>query len=87
MSGRERAAVWLGLTAHVLVGALLYMPSGLLAPLWAVGLLWFWWTLLLFTALRLRHERRLLVAGIPFIAAGTWFLVMTLGDLLLGWTA
>jgi hypothetical protein len=80
-----RSAAWLGLSLHGLL-VVPYLLSGLLAPLWAVGVLWTVWTALLIVALGQRRKRPLLVALTPVIGLGTWIAALWAGTALLGWS-
>jgi hypothetical protein len=83
--GLARVAVWVGLVAHAAVGVLL-LPLGLVAPGWAVLLLYLVWGVLLVAALRARGERPWLVPATPLVALGVAVATLTLGASLLGWT-
>ena len=50
MRGVDKAAVGLGFVLHVLIGAVPYAVSGLVAPLWGVAVLWMSWLALLVVA-------------------------------------
>jgi hypothetical protein len=65
-----------------------YFAAGLMAPAWAVAVFILVW-LGLFAAgvLLLVRRRPLWVIPLPVAAALFWIGGMTLGDLLLGWTA
>lgn len=64
-----------------------YLVSGLMAPIWAViGLLAFW-VFLVVLGIRWFRLHPLRVLLLPVIAAVVWYGVMSLGDVLLGWTA
>ncbi|HEX5086410.1 MAG TPA: hypothetical protein VFV89_01295 [Nocardioides sp.] len=65
----------------------LYAVSGLLAPWYAVVLLMVIWVLLFLAATRwwTPHPARTLV--LPVIALALWFVVLTAGEALFGWTA
>ena len=78
---------WLGLALHTAVGVVPYAGSGLVAPTWAVIVLWAVWAALLVVALVLIRRRPRLVPLIPAAAVAAWALIVSLGDLLLGWTA
>lgn len=69
-----------------LVTGYFYMLSGLVAPMWAVFILWTIWIALSVQLFKMRKEgpKQLLV---PLAAAAIWFLVLWLGDVALGWTA
>lgn len=70
---------------HGLVG-IFYISSGLVAPGWAVLVLVAVWLGLAVLVWRWRR-RGPVVLAVPFAAAALWWLAVTLGDQLLGWTA
>lgn len=76
---------WASVLIHLVVG-FPYLFAGLLAPLWAVGVLVAIWIALGVLLIRTRSEspRDLLV---PVLAAAIWLGAMSLGDGLLGWSA
>ena len=78
---------WLGLALHGATGIVPYAGSGLVAPTWGVVLLWAVWAALLVVALVLIRRRPRLVLLIPATAIAAWASIVSLGDLLLGWTA
>lgn len=82
-----RVAAGAGLVVHVLLGVFPYLTTGLLAPLWAVGLLLAWWLLLLVLATRMRRDRPWWTAGTPVVALVSWWVLVTLGDVFFGWSA
>jgi hypothetical protein len=61
--------------------------SGLMAPLWAVVLIVAAWCVLFMLAVRWFRRRPLWVLASPFVGAAAWFVVLTLGEQTLGWTA
>lgn len=77
---------WLGVTVHGLLGVP-YLLSGLLAPFWAVVILWTVWTALLAVAIRKRRRRPMLVALIPIISFLAWVAALWAGSALLDWAA
>ncbi|MDX1659482.1 MAG: hypothetical protein R3343_11730 [Nitriliruptorales bacterium] len=78
-------ALGFGVLMHLMVGAF-YLGSGLLAPPWAVLVLWAVWLLL--AGVMWKERRRVVVVlAMPFVAAAVWGIVMWLGDTFLGWTA
>lgn len=80
-------AGWIGI-AGMLALAPFFLASGLMAPLWAVVVLMLVWAGLSALAIALLARRRPLWAfPIPVVALGLWWLVMTLGESFLGWTA
>ena len=88
-SGRafRLVAGWLGVTVHGLLGVP-YLLSGLLAPLWAVVILWTVWTALLAVAIRKRRRRPMLgdhpVHHLPGFSGSTmgWLRFSQLGSLI-----
>jgi len=81
----ELIAIVFGVLLHLAIG-FFYLASGLLAPLWAVAILWAIWLALAYLMWRWR-TKPFHVLAIPFAAAAIWWGVITLGDVLLGWTA
>jgi len=73
----------------VLLLALLpfYLSSGLVAPLWAIGLLLLVWIALFVLAVRWFRARPWWVLVLPFVAAAVWFGTLSAGERFLGWTA
>lgn len=71
--------------AHLVVG-FYYLASGLMAPLWAVVLLFVVWALLAWVGVRLVRRRSCLVLLVPVAAALVWSGVMSFGGAVLGWT-
>ena len=86
-SRAARLVGWLGLALHLAVGVLPYAGSGLIAPSSGVAVLWALWALLLVAAVALLLRRPRLVPLVPAAAVGLWLLVVTIGDIQLGWTA
>ena len=76
----------MGIVAHVAT-VLLYLASGLVAPLAGVLFLLAGWSLLLYLAIRLRRARPWLVLLTPAASIAFWAGVLTFGDWVLGWTA
>ena len=83
---RFKVAVIIAVLAQLVAGYL-YLVSGLLAPRTAVVLLAVWWVVLTAVGVWLAMRRSYLMLLVPVVAAATWFGVMILGDLVLGWTA
>ncbi len=82
--GWATALGWLGIALHAAVGWP-YLVSGLVAPVYGVLLLWTLWAALLVVALRQLRQRPAWTPVVPAVAAGLWFLVMYLGEAVLGW--
>jgi hypothetical protein len=76
----------MGITFHGLLGVL-YLLSGLLAPFWAVVVLWTLWTGLLAVAIHQRTSRPVLVAVIPIVGLVAWTVALWAGSVLFGWAA
>lgn len=89
---RGSAGRWLGVAAVVLAGLaqLLLLPltaaSGLLAPLWAVGVLYVLWLAAAVAVGVLARRRPVATPLVPLANAALWWLMMTAGERLLGWT-
>jgi hypothetical protein len=75
-----------GLAAHLLTGVL-YVGSPLVAPPPGVLVLAAGWLLLLVVAIRLRRERPWFTLLVPAVSIAFWVAVLSLGELLFGWTA
>lgn len=84
-ANRGHCAASIGLLLH-LATALLYGPSGLVAPDAGVAVLYAAWSLILALGLswRRRHPRRVL--ALPGVSVVFWISVVTFGDARLGWT-
>ena len=82
----RRVGAIVGLAGMAAVG-LLYLASGLLAPVWAVIVLCALWFVMAVLCIVWFRTRPLLVLAMPFIAWAVWFVALSLGDVLLGWTA
>jgi hypothetical protein len=63
-----------------------YLISGVAAPGWAVLSLLVLWALLGVVAVAVHRRWGALAALVPLAAVGLWFLALTLGEQLLGWT-
>lgn len=85
-STAAKVAAWTGLVVHVLLGYFPYLATALMAPPWAVGLLLAWWLLLLVVAFRWRRVKPWWTAGTPLVALASWWVAVTLGGALLGWS-
>lgn len=78
-------AIVFGVLLHLVVG-FFYLVSGLVAPLWALAVLWLIWIGLAVLMWRWRSSPFRVLAT-PFVAAAIWWAVITFGDVVLGWTA
>lgn len=64
-----------------------YLASGLVAPVWAIGLLWAVWLALAVMAVRWFTRRPWVVLVLPLLAVAIWWTAITLGEQALGWQA
>ena len=77
----------IGLIAYLAVGVFPYLSSGLVVPFPWLLLLWGLWLVGLFLAWRTLQSRPVMVLLFPVAAVALWFLYITAGEQLLGWTA
>jgi hypothetical protein len=84
MSAGQTVILILATLLHLVIGYF-YLVTGLMAPVWGVGLLLLIWLGLTIWGYRNRH--RALVILVPLVAVAVWFVVLSLGEILLGWTA
>ena len=82
----RRALLVLAVLLHLGVGVF-YAAAGLVAPMWAVLILWAAWVVLLVVLLRIWSRRPPLALVVPLGATVLLVAVVTAGDQLLGWTA
>ena len=76
----------LAAVAHVAVGYL-YLISGLAVPIYALLPLWVCWALMAGWLGWLAARRSWWTPVVPLVAFGIWYLVLTIGDRFMGWTA
>lgn len=82
----RRVVIALGLIAYIATG-FLYLVSGLVVPLgWLILLLAIWLAGLWLTTLQVARWSWWALAGAP-VALVVWWVYVTLGGALLGWTA
>ena len=77
----------IGLVLYVVTGLFPYLASGLVAPLWGIAVLYVGWFLGLWLTIRLLRSGSAWALAMPVAAVGFWWLVVTLGESLFGWTA
>jgi hypothetical protein len=77
--------VIVGFVLHAAMGALI-LVSGLIMPLWAVGVLATLWVVALIAAIRWRG-RPARVFAVPVVMLAVWLGVAWAGDRFLDWTA
>jgi hypothetical protein len=76
-----------GLVAYLIVGAFPYLASGLVVPGPWLFILWAIWLVGAVMAWRTFQRRPVWVLAFAPAAVAFWFLYLTLGEQLLGWTA
>ena len=77
----------IGLLAYLVVGFFPYLASGLMVPGPWLFVLWAVWLVGLVLAWRTLQRRPAMVLLFPPAAVAFWFLYLTAGEQLLGWTA
>jgi len=82
----RRLVLVVALALHLAVGTL-YLAAGLVAPVWAVMLLWAAWIGLLWVLVRLRRQHALLTLVVPPAALGLFLAALSAGEAWLGWVA
>ena len=82
-----RLLALLGLLLYVGTGVFPYLASGLVAPLWGIAVLWVGWLLGLWLTISLFRRRSAWGLAMPVAALAFWWLVITLGESMFGWTA
>ena len=91
MTLAEKAAAAAAVVLHLVFGVFPFAASGLVTPLWGIVVLYGWWlalAVLVVRSLRAPPNRRPFVAlAVPFVALAGWFAFVSLGSVLLGWTA
>lgn len=64
-----------------------YATSGLVAPVWAARMLIIFWIALVCLAIAWCRRHPLWLIPLPVVAGVVWFVVITVGERHLGWTA
>jgi len=82
-----RIAAALIAAAGMLAVGVFYLASGLVAPAWAILILWIIWLALAWYGLRLARAGSYFVLVVPLVAGAIWYLVLTVGEQALGWQA
>lgn len=82
----DRLILVLAVLAQLGTG-IFYAAAGLVAPLWAVLLLWALWLVLLWVLVRLWRTQPLMALLVPPLALGLFFVVISAGERFLDWTA
>jgi hypothetical protein len=84
--GLAAAVVVLAAILQLLVLVPFTIASGLLAPLWAVVVLHLVWLAATAALVKVARTRPFVTPAVPIANAALLWLVLTLGDVLLGWT-
>ena len=82
----EKVLGVVGLVAYLGVGFFPYLSSGLVVPAPWIFLLWALWIVGLVFAWRTFRSRPALLLLFPVAAVAFWFLYLTAGEQLFGWT-
>lgn len=85
--GWASAVRWVAAGLHVLIGFFPYAASGVMAPPAGLVVLGLVWLGLFLVVLRWRPRTIWLLLAVPPVAVAVWFVIMQVGDSLLGWTA
>ena len=84
----DKVAVGVGIVLHLAIGLVPFAVTGLIAPLWAVAVLWVFWLAMLAVAIwPVRRQRPVLVPLVPVASLVGWFAFTSFGGAVLGWTA
>ena len=81
------AAVAVAVVGQLIVLMPFTVGSGLLAPLWAVVALYAIWAVAAVGLVLLARTRPLATPLVPIANISLWWLLMTIGERVLGWTA
>ena len=77
----------IGLILYVVTGVFPYMASGLVAPLWGIAVLYAGWLVGLWLTFRLFRRGSAWALAMQVAAVAFWWVVVTLGESIFGWTA
>lgn len=82
-----RVLALIGLVLYIGTGVFPYLASGLVAPLWGIVVLYVGWLLGLSSTIWLFRRKSAWALTMPIAALGFWWLVITIGESIFGWTA
>jgi hypothetical protein len=82
-----RVLALIGLVLYLGTGIFPYLASGLVAPLWGIAILYAGWLLGLWLTVRLFRGRSASALAMPVVSVAFWWVVVTLGESVFGWTA
>ena len=77
----------IGLILYVATGVFPYLASGLVAPLWGIAVLYAGWLVGLWLTFRLFRRGSAWALAMQVAAVAFWWVVVTLGESVFGWTA
>ena len=77
----------IGLILYVCTGVFPYLASGLVAPLWGIAVLYVGWLVGLWLTIRLFRRGSAWALAMPVASVAFWWVVVTLGETVFGWTA
>jgi len=77
----------IGLILYVGTGVFPYLASGLVAPLWGIAVLYAGWLVGLWLTVRLFRRASAWALAMPVVAVAFWWVVVTMGESVFGWTA
>ena len=88
-TGKNPQNIWgiVGLLAYVAVGLFPYLTSGLMVPGPWLYILWAIWVIGAVLAWRTFRTRPVMVLLFAPVAVAFWFIFVTVGEQLFGWTA
>jgi hypothetical protein len=82
-----RVLALIGLVLYLGTGIFPYLASGLVAPLWGIAVLYAGWILGLWLTIRLFRSRSAWALTMPVASIAFWWIVVTVGESVFGWTA
>lgn len=82
-----RVLALIGLVLYLGTGLFPYLASGLVAPLWGIAVLYAGWLLGLWLTSRLFLSGSAWALAMPVASVAFWWVVVTLGESVFGWTA
>lgn len=82
----RRLVLVVAVALHLATG-IFYLAAGLVAPAWAVLLLWVAWTGLLWALVRLWRRHAVLALLVPPASLGLFLAALSAGEVWLGWVA
>lgn len=82
-----RVASWLGMAGHLVTLVPFYVSSGLVAPVWAIAVLFVVWLALFAVAVWAIVRGSAWGLLVPVASMAIWWSALTAGETFLGWTA